>query len=129
VLIRSAMENGSCVEHVIEIARLLYFINTLIFSVTFSYIHNGEQSVCRTCHRDIPPPTFHHSQNRCCFSLSLTFSYNLPPVLPMLKKHDNTHTTILWPSWILSGTTQMRWHQKGKTRKVKPIWIYWSTAP
>jgi len=28
--------------------------------------------------------------------------------------------------WILSGTTRVSWYQKGKTRKVKPIWIYWS---
>jgi len=25
------------------------------------------------------------------------------------------HTTILRPSWILSGTTQVNQHQKGKT--------------
>jgi len=37
-----------------------------------------------------------------------------------------THTTVLWPSWILTGTTWISWHQKGKTRKVKLIWIYWS---
>jgi len=36
------------------------------------------------------------------------------------------HTTILRPSWILSGSTRVSWHQTGKTRKVKPIWIYWS---
>jgi len=43
------------------------------------------------------------------------------------KKHTmNTHTTVLWPSWILSGTTRVSRHQKGKTRKVKPVWIYWS---
>jgi len=41
-------------------------------------------------------------------------------------KHAHTHTTILQPSWILSGTTRVSGHQKGKTRKVKPIWIYWS---
>jgi len=35
--------------------------------------------------------------------------------------HTRTHTTILWPSWILSGTTR-----GASTRKVKPIWIYWS---
>ena len=40
--------------------------------------------------------------------------------------YTHTHTTILWPSWILSGTTQVIWHQKGKIRKVQPIWIYWS---
>jgi len=40
--------------------------------------------------------------------------------------HTHTQTTVLRPSWILSGTTQVSWHQKGKTRKVKPIWIYWS---
>jgi len=38
--------------------------------------------------------------------------------------HTHTHTTILRPSWILSRTTQVRQHQKGKIRKVKPIWIY-----
>jgi len=38
----------------------------------------------------------------------------------------NTNTTVLQPSWILSRTTWVSQHQKGKTRKVKPIWIYWS---
>jgi len=28
--------------------------------------------------------------------------------------------------WTLSGTTHVSRYQKGKTRKVKPIWIYWS---
>jgi len=28
--------------------------------------------------------------------------------------------------WTLSGTTRISRYQKGKTRKVKPIWIYWS---
>jgi len=40
--------------------------------------------------------------------------------------HTHTHTTILRPCWILSRTTTVSQHQKGKTRKVKPIWIYWS---
>ena len=40
--------------------------------------------------------------------------------------HTHTQTTVLRPSWILSGTTRVSRHQKGKTRKVKPIWIYWS---
>ena len=38
----------------------------------------------------------------------------------------NTHTTILRPSWILSRTTLVSRRQKGKTMKVKSIWIYWS---
>ena len=32
-----------------------------------------------------------------------------------------TTTTVLW---ILSGATRLSRYQKGKTRKVKPIWIY-----
>jgi len=36
------------------------------------------------------------------------------------------HTTVLRPSWILSRVTLVSRHQKGKTRKVKPTWIYWS---
>ena len=48
------------------------------------------------------------------------------------NKHTHTHTrmhihtTVLQPSWILSGATQVSQYQKDKTRKVKPIWIYWS---
>jgi len=38
----------------------------------------------------------------------------------------HAHTTVLQPCWILSGMTQVNWHQKGKTRKVKAIWIYWN---
>jgi len=47
-------------------------------------------------------------------------------VIYVLISLAHTHTTILWPSWILSGTAHMSCHQKDKTRKVKPIWIYWS---
>jgi len=41
---------------------------------------------------------------------------------------DNTivFTIVLQLFWILSGTTRVSWYQNGKTRKVKPIWIYWS---
>ena len=28
--------------------------------------------------------------------------------------------------WTVSGTTWISRYQKGKTRNVKPIWIYWS---
>jgi len=28
--------------------------------------------------------------------------------------------------FVLSWSTQVNRHQKGKTRKVKPVWIYWS---
>jgi len=33
----------------------------------------------------------------------------------------HAHTTVLWPTWILSRTTWVSQYQKGKTRKVKPI--------
>jgi len=42
------------------------------------------------------------------------------------RYYTHTHTTILQPSWIMSGTMRISRHRKGKTRKVKPIWIYWS---
>jgi len=38
----------------------------------------------------------------------------------------STTTIILQLFWILSGTTRVSWYQKGKTRKLKPIWIYLS---
>jgi len=39
--------------------------------------------------------------------------------------HAHTHNHFM-ASWIVSGTIRVSQHQKGKTRKVKPIWIYWS---
>jgi len=42
---------------------------------------------------------------------------------PASHHSTHTHTTILWPSWILSGTTWVSQYQKGKTREVKPIWM------
>jgi len=56
---------------------------------------------------------------------SNTFLLKNTPFKPHTHTHTHIHTTILQPSWILSGTTLVRRHQKGKTRKVKPIWIYW----
>jgi len=35
------------------------------------------------------------------------------------RTHTHTHTTVLRPSWTLSGTIQVSWHQKGKIRKGK----------
>jgi len=40
--------------------------------------------------------------------------------------HAPRHTAVLRLCSILSGTTRVSRQQKGKTRKVKPIWIYWS---
>ena len=37
-----------------------------------------------------------------------------------------THTIVLLLFWNISGTTWVSRYQKGKTRKGKPIWIYWS---
>jgi len=32
-----------------------------------------------------------------------------------INTHTHTHTTVLRPSWMLSGTTRVSRHQKGKT--------------
>jgi len=40
--------------------------------------------------------------------------------------HGYIYTIVLQLFWILSGTTWVSRYQKGKTRKAKPIWIYWS---
>jgi len=42
----------------------------------------------------------------------LTAAQHLPPFI--IIKHTHTHN-ILRPSLILSGTTRVSWHQKGKT--------------
>jgi len=47
-------------------------------------------------------------------------------VIWLQRYQKHTHTTVLRPSWILSGTTLLSRHQTAKTRKVKPISIYWS---
>jgi len=51
---------------------------------------------------------------------------SLQKLCKLLHTHIHKHTTVLRPSWTLYGTTQVSWYQKGKTRKVKPTWIYWS---
>ena len=33
------------------------------------------------------------------------------------RMHARTHTTVLWPCWILSRTTRVSRHQKGKTNQ------------
>jgi len=49
------------------------------------------------------------------------------------QRHTHTHThkntqPFYGPlGFCQLGTTQVSRHQKDKTRKVKPIWIYWST--
>jgi len=70
------------------------------------FIHLPGHWLLRQCH--VPART-------------LSFQY---PVFSLDTQHTHTHTTVLWSSWILSATTQVSRHQKGKTRKVKPIWIY-----
>jgi len=64
------------------------------------------------------------TEQRLGFELATTESQVQCPTARLL--HTHTHTTILRPSWILSGTTRVSQQQKGKTREVKPIWIYWS---
>jgi len=41
-------------------------------------------------------------------------------------RHTHRHTIVLRLFWILSGTTRVSRYQKGKTRKLKPVWIYCS---
>jgi len=40
-----------------------------------------------------------------------------------------TTTTVLCPPLDCAGTTRVSWYQKGKTKKVKPIWIYSNKWP
>jgi len=53
-------------------------------------------------------------------------NFNVWPLHFTLVLQLNTHTVVLQLIWIWSGTTQVSRYQKGKTRKVKPIWIYWA---
>ena len=55
----------------------------------------------------------------CTYCKCVTFIFSVLFV-------THIHTTVLQPSWIFFRTTWVSWHQKGKSRKVKPIWIYWS---
>jgi len=54
----------------------------------------------------------------------LCFSVSWIPGTNLLINYYRTTTTILCPPpWTLSRTTGVSRYQKGKTRKVKPIWI------
>ena len=66
--------------------------------------------------------------NRNIFSrlgkwLSLLFGYMCVSVYILSAYYYNNHFTA---PWIASGITRVSRYQKGKTRKVKPIWIYCS---
>jgi len=77
------------------------------------------QAVHSRSHRDHQQAVLHKDRNLSSFECHSTTKarYTVPV---------HTHTVLL-PSCILSGTTQVSQHQKGKTRKVKPIWVHWST--
>jgi len=40
--------------------------------------------------------------------------------------NNNYYYYCFTASWTVSGTIWVSRYQKGKSRKVKPIWIYWS---
>jgi len=58
-------------------------------------------------------------QRRLYWSLKVFLRYKLPELLLLLPK-------LFHGPWTVSGTTRVSRYQKGKTRKVKPIGIYWS---
>jgi len=81
--------------------------------VTWPYYHYSIQLVINNIHNHRIDPRSHmhaqkHASTHACMHACT-------------HTHPHTHTTVLQPSWILSGTTWVSWHQK-----VKPIWIYWS---
>ena len=45
-------------------------------------------------------------------------------MLATCQSFSSIHTSVLQPSWILSGTIRVGRHQKGKAKKVKPMCIY-----
>jgi len=66
-------------------------------------------------------------------SLTKNSSVHMHVLLPTYWfTYLGTYILVLWllqpfyGPWILSGTTRLSRYQKGKTRKVKPIWIYWN---
>jgi len=76
-----------------------------------------------------------HIANYCMALMDTAYSKNIQmafrswPQLSLNVTHTHTHTHTHkqpWPSWNLSRTAQVSRQQKGKTRKVKRIWIYWS---
>jgi len=60
-----------------------------------------------------------------CSQIDMHNSYNIQTYY-ITNCRTHTHTIILLLFWKMSGTTRVSRYQKGKTRKVKPIWIYWS---
>ena len=92
-------------------------VETNVCSCWLLICHPQFTNVCDLCTSLIICLSF------CFFSLVTFLSLHSIHI----QTHTHTHThTILWPSCILPGTTPVSRHQKGKTRKVKPIWIYWS---
>jgi len=43
-----------------------------------------------------------------------------------MYNNNNYYNNRFTAPWTVSGTSRVSQHQKDKSRKVKPIWIYWS---
>jgi len=58
---------------------------------------------------------YHHKAHELSFPMIYCACRNIVNFSHMGRIH--THRTVLWPSWILSGTTWVSRHHKGKTSK------------
>jgi len=96
-------------------------------SITPTTCHSNPQPINQTHNLSVkhttPQPV---NQTRNVLVKPTCLSNNHRIDVDWVKFYIPPHTAILRPSWILSRITRVSWHQKGKTRKVKPIWIYWS---
>jgi len=72
---------------------------------------------------------YNHATKWLLMPKALNINYNFDcdrSVCMTLLSITHTHTQLFYGplGLFLSGTNQVSWYQKGKTRKVKPIWIY-----
>ena len=67
-----------------------------------------------------PASTGTKKLGQCSFSLH----HCIISAVQSVQSLDSTTTVVLQLFWIFSRTTWVSQYQKGKTRKVKPIWIY-----
>jgi len=102
----------------ISLSTYYLVVNRCVLTVYFNSWSWGWIHKMFSKHNECP----HHRKLFCC-------SMKIMPSLPSVSLNSLLGTSIhpLHPfNGPLSGTTRVSQYQKHKTRKVKPIWIYWS---
>jgi len=126
---------ATCIENLVKFGLVVF----KLYEQTNRHTHYSTMHPTQAKSTRYQKPCLHHSNTS---SLTESRTGNVSHIFTFLANHVYS---VCWYLFTLrvktcqfttkcksnshgSKTAKMKpsWHQKGKTRKVKPIWIYWS---